>query len=767
MARRIRYAEMSGNLLITSAQGVLKSTSGEPTAQLSLAGLPRCLDLGLALQAGGTPVLLANNTWVAYRVLWGLRDANNNLLYGAPSNRANIQNTAGGTRDVDVTIRIPSEITTSHFYQVYRTSISTTSADPGDEMSLVFENNPTTAELTAAVITYRDIVPDISRGDALYTNASQEGIENANDRPPLARDLCEFRGHMFYAYTTDHHRMTVSLIGTGGLTVGTSTLTIGGVVYTCQAAETITSGNFLKVTTGTAAQQIEGTAQSLCRVINGYAANTNYNAYYVSTPDTRPGEILVEERGFGGSAIVATANSSATGNSFSPPIPTSGTTYTSTADTRENGIRVSKPDEAEAVPTYRNLFVGSRNDKLQRILALRDSVVVIKDKTIWRITGNAFEEFVVTILDNTTSCAGRDSYAVLNNTVFGLSNQGFIAITDNGVQLVGRPEEHRVLALLSKAAAPNHDVYVGTGVEAQRIYICAVNDTASASASRAYVFNAITRTWTTWLLNAFCIGFSGDRLVYGHDSTGGSVLRQRDSLRDGDPQYRDFANTSATFTISSIDTAASTATGVLSGANAQDFTPFDTIPAGCKIYDGANQFLVTTGASGAAGASLVLTMHSVSGLTNGAKTIYAPIPVTVEWQPRTSGDPGVMKQYSDVVVRSETQNCYRATFDFFNNLDTKTNATDEDWASGTALNLPSTAYIARTGQPSSTNHDFGVAPTTNGIVANNVIETNVPKERAMGEHLSVRLSHSAAEARLGVKTMTIETRSSESTKGKQ
>ena len=60
------------------------------------------------------------------------------------------------------------------------------------------------------------------------------------------------------------------------------------------------------------------------RVINSYAANTTVYAYYVSTPDTAPGKILIEERGVGGSAFVAVANNSTCGNCFVPPIPTSG-----------------------------------------------------------------------------------------------------------------------------------------------------------------------------------------------------------------------------------------------------------------------------------------------------------------------------------------------------------------------------------------------------------------------------------------------------------
>lgn len=749
MTRRVRYSEYNGNLYATSSSGVLKSTSS--ISDFSFTGQPKCLDLDVSVQAGGV-LYTASGQNAGYRVLWGIRDANNNLIIGSPSSRAVFTST-GVNQDCNVLIRIPSEITTSHFYQIYRTVIGT-STDPGDEEAQVFENNPTSAELSAGTITYRDIIPDVYRGDLLYTNNSQEGIENANERPPLARDLVLFRDHVGYANYTDKQRLSVQMIGTSGLINGTSTVTIGGVVYTANAAEVITTGTFLNSAAGTAAQNTDLTAKSLCRVINGYAANTVYFAYYVSTPDTLPGSILIEERAIGGTAFSATANSAATGNAFSPPIPTSGTTFISAADRRKNRIRWSKQSEVEAVPVFRDTIVGAQDDEIQRVIALTDSCIVIKDKTIWRITGNVFEDFVTTRLDDTTACSGRDSYVKLNNTIFGLSNQGFIAVGENGVQLVGRPLEVRTFAALAtQDGVPDHDRNVGGACESQRIYYCRMLD-AGSSTTLTYVYNAITRTWTTWDTQGNCWAVLNDRIYFGRSGSGNNngfgFSQQRNSLADGTGFQNDHEDYAFSFTINSIG-ASNTVVISLSDAR---------IVAGCKFYSGANQYLVI----GVAGTTL--TLNTTTSLSPGTYTMIEPIPVIVEWEPRKYGNPAVLKQYGRMKLKCETQNAYSVGIQFFTEVDTKAFPYSQDWNTA-SVSAAQTVYVPATGgaPPSASSNDFGAQHGS--IQPFNSIVHTVPPERAVGEHISVRVTHSVAESRFGIKALNIETRDTISTRGQQ
>jgi hypothetical protein len=738
MGRRIRSLEMNGNSYFTSKRGVLKSTS--QSAELQPAGLPRALDPSVTMGAG---TIIANGSSRAYRVAWGLRDANNNLVLGDRSARV-LGTASGATQDATLAWPIPPEITTSHIYQVYATAIST--SDPGDIMVLTYENNPTSSQITAGSISYTDTIPDAFRnvGTPLYTNTEQEGAGNGNAQPPLARDVCEFRGHAFYANYTDKQTMTIQLVDAASLVAGTSTLTIGGVTFTTNAAETISTGTFQQFTAGTAAQNVENTMKSFCRVVNSYAAVTGYWAYYVGTPTTVPGKVILQERGLGGSAFVATCNNSTTQGCFVPPIPTSGSTYTSVADRRKNRIRVSKFQQPEHCPLARELVVGAENDEIQRIIPLRDSVIVIKDRSVWRITGSAFEDFVAAPLDDTTSCAGRDSYAKLNNTIFGLSNQGFIAITDNGVQIVGRPEEHRVLAGLAVKDAPDHDTFVGIGNEVKRLYLCRAYD-AAASVNVVYVYNAITRQWSRWLIDPKCLAVADDRILYGLDNSLGHVLLERDSRRDGDPAQRDYCDESATFAVASIDATAKTITGTFTAG--VDYTGSDyagsSIGYGWKLYDGSNQYLVLS-ADGS-----TLTLNSVTGLAGTPTlTAYRPISMTLEYNPLTAGNPGELKQWGPVIVRAETQDAYKASLSFANEHDYKADPVSTTWPGQPSAQ---DAYVSASGKPSATNHDFGA--TRGNVYPANTIVATVPKERQVGQQLNVRIVHAVAESRFSVKAV--------------
>lgn len=126
---------------------------------------------------------------------------------------------------VILNITIPQGITANYFYQIYRSSLVTATGTtvlsdltPSDELQLVYEAFPTSTELTAGQIIVEDITPDAFRGANLYTNASTgEGITQANDSPPFAKDINRFRNVIFYANTKTKQRKSMSLLGVSKL----------------------------------------------------------------------------------------------------------------------------------------------------------------------------------------------------------------------------------------------------------------------------------------------------------------------------------------------------------------------------------------------------------------------------------------------------------------------------------------------------------------------------------------------------------------------
>jgi hypothetical protein len=166
---------------------------------------------------------------------------------------------------------IPEGITTDDFFQVYRSGLSANaSSEPNDEMGLVYEANPTSGELAAKSISVTDQTPEDLRGATLYTSDSQEGLAQANEPPPFAKDIAYFKGCLFYGNVKSKQRKVFTVISVGG-TQGiqlNDVLTIAGTAYTAKASEDASNDEFQLSTGGTPAQNIADTALSLVRVIN-------------------------------------------------------------------------------------------------------------------------------------------------------------------------------------------------------------------------------------------------------------------------------------------------------------------------------------------------------------------------------------------------------------------------------------------------------------------------------------------------------------------
>ena len=244
---RIKSVEANSNLYFTTNDGIKKidgtldacgNTNFTTAANfIQDSGAPKALDVtGVVSYSCGA--FLTALSKVAYRIVWGYKDNNNNLIIGAPSSRLVIANSACCTATVCLTFSIPSDANTvCYFYQIYRTGITSTCCscclsciDPGDEMNLVLENNLTAANITAGTITINDPTIDSFRasGAILYTNpVSGDGILQANDKPPKAKDVAKFRNSVFFANTSTIENQQFNLLSVASLTTGNSNFVIG------------------------------------------------------------------------------------------------------------------------------------------------------------------------------------------------------------------------------------------------------------------------------------------------------------------------------------------------------------------------------------------------------------------------------------------------------------------------------------------------------------------------------------------------------------
>lgn len=644
-----------------------------------------------------------NGNTTAYRMLWGIKDANKNLIRGAPSQISQISNTTAAVAAPTVNFSIPAGITTAHFYQIYRSAAVGAGITPNDEGQLVYEGNPTAGDILYGQISVLDIVPDALRGATIYTAQSQEGLANENEPPPLANDLAVFRSCLFYGNTSTLQGYNLTLLGCGspaGVQSG-DTITIGGIAYTADTTESSATGHFLvtsaftssqtgtthsnttidslsstagfaagmlvtgtniptntyitvvnsgtaitisqaatgsssptiTVTGDSAAQAIRDTALSLVRVINRYASSTVY-AYYMSGPNDLPGMMLFQARTVGAAAFPVISSRSTCWN---PALQTSGTAQVSTNDANKNAVFYSKSGQPEAVPLANKLTAGSADKNVLRIIALRDSLFILKEDGVFRVYGTDASNFQVSPLDSTAFLIAPESAVAMNNQIFALTTQGMVSISETGVQIMSRPIELDLTSLTSLTDGSGNSAYAtlqqtsfGVAYESARAYyIFLITGGTDTKPTQYFRYNYITNAWTHSTMSKYCGGVNpvDDKLYLG-SAVDDIIDAERKSLT-----YSDYADYASTQTISGVAGAVVTISGS------------DTIIAGSIIYQSATVFGTVASINSIAG---TVTMALATSFANGSADVLAPISCAIAWVPITFANPGMSKQIREV-----------------------------------------------------------------------------------------------------------------------
>lgn len=293
---------------------------------------------------------------------------------------------------------------------------------------------------------------------------------------------------------------TNATANTSGFTV--TTLVAG-------AGEDITNKKVVISDAATPAQQVDETARSLIRVINRQSTGLIY-AFYLSGPNDVPGQILFENRLLSGSQFyLFVDDKDTTGISFSPSLPDNSVIGYATQQTSDNevaGNRVyySKFQQPEAVPIVNYFDVGPKDKAILRILPIRDSLFVLKEDGIYRISGEGGTVgFTLALFDNTIKPIGTNSAVVLNNSVFFFSDQGIGTISDTGISIISRPIENQLSKLITYSGF--RSATCGVAYEADRAFILfTVTNRNDTKATQAFRYNFFTQEWTKWKLGKTC-----------------------------------------------------------------------------------------------------------------------------------------------------------------------------------------------------------------------------------------------------------------------
>ncbi len=657
--------------------------------------------------ATATPIAASNTVYtfdsVNYRVVWNILDANNNLITGAPSQVWLAQNLTGVACAFNVEITIPSTITTSHYYQVYRSFPATTGASavsPNDNEYLVYEGFPTAGDISRGFLTVCDLAPTSLFGAEIYTAIDQEGAAMANLPLPQAQDIAVFRDCMFYANTQSLQNTTVTLLGVGGATglQAADTITIGGVTYTAATTETASSGQFLLVSaysgtssgttssssitvssvtttglkvgmtvtasagipqntfitsvggssitisnpatasgsrtltftgqtngdpTGGQAQSIQDTAQSLVRVINRYSSST-VTAVYISGTGTAPGQVLLTAKTFSNTGFTVSASRSTCWT----PLTVGAGTCLSSASIAKNGLWFSKQNQPESVPLPYFLQVGTASANILRVIALRDSLIILKEDGTFILQGDSPQNFLLRPLDYTSILLAPESATLLNNQIFCLTTQGVVSVSEVGTPVVSHPIEGALLQLMSGDNLPALKAATfGIAYESDRAYYLFLPSTsADTSATQYYRWNYLTSRWVSGLLSKTCGHVNpATNLLWLGDATLNITSIERKSYT-----YSDYADYKSTQTFVTAD-----------GQTLTSVTEIDTFAVGDVVWQAPTVWGIV--ASIDAGANtLVLTL--ITSLVSGAADILSGISTAMTWAPVTLDNPGFTKQ---------------------------------------------------------------------------------------------------------------------------
>ena len=676
---RIKSTQANKNFYFTTTSNIKKMAvlTDEPIN----AGSPRALDGYCSIDTGSSNGFLGNGESVAYRFVWGYKDANDNLIIGSPSGRATVTNSSGD-KNVDIRLYIPDTVIVGYFYQAYRSVNVGNNIEPPDDLQLVYEGNVTTTDInTNGYVDFKDITPEDLRGAFLYTSPTQEGILQSNDEPPFAVDICTYKNMTFYANTKGRQNFFLTLISATNSGTGLAngnTITINSIVYTASTAgETPASGIF-KLSAGSAGEQIAETARSLVKVIN--LRQSTISAYYISGFGDLPGKIFIQANDYSTSEFYVISSNTTCWN---PVLKSSGTDNASTNDENPNRIYFSKLQQPEAVPLLNYVDAGSRGVEILRIIPLRDSVFVIKEDGLFRIIGEDPSSLRISLFDNTVKLLSIESAVEINNQIYCYTDQGIAAISDNGVQVLSRPIEDQIQQSEIISGFFTSSFGVSYDVDRKYIFYCKALETDTYP-SQAYVFNFFTNAWTKYINDRSCGLVYNNRLFMG--GIDGYIYRERKALNS-----TDYVDDSYNITINSI-------TGnVLALVSATNI-------AINQVIRQSGVYSVVTLVAGNN-----VTLESTSGFVAGSAISYEPIESIIEWSQNDSQNPGILKHWREITMLFRTADFSSIEIGFSSNFDPNVEYTEVSplrsdqwgsfqwgnipWGFGTGLAYPIRTYI--------------------------------------------------------------------------
>lgn len=410
---------------------------------------------------------------------------------------------------------------------------------------------------------------------------------------------------------------------------------------------------------------------------------------------------------------------------FLPALPT---TFSSTATDYiesknfKNTLQISKLNTPEVVAEsmfFSPIEVGDRNEAIQATVANTDNLFILKENTIWRlsISGQSSipEIDSITLFDPTTGCAAGRSAQAVNEEIIWLSPKGFVSISGNNSEFIGRDIEQETRTALSLCqGAGLTDRIVAFGNRSKRLYGCFIPTGDNPLTGVTYVFDCYLRKWSKWDLPfEFAEVDSTGKLYSIQSFWNGSEFRystlREDEFTNGasdaavDQYDADLSLNGATVTavVGNVATLtrgfgdlygwaspASTAVNTIKGLG-ESVIPYLGKNAYYKI--GSTFYAITIERTSATEISITFaeTPPITAGQNVSTHSLVLGVVATARYQPETGASPSTLKQFQEYHVHTAN-----AVHNLGLRYTTDSRSTDTAWREFTSYSATRTVYRA-------------------------------------------------------------------------
>ena len=301
-----------------------------------------------------------------------------------------------------------------------------------------------------------------------------------------------------------------------------------------------------------------------------------------------------------------------------------------------NRLWWSLPDEPEAVPLLNFTDIGDSRGRIQRLVPLRDAMLVFKEDGLWRVTGSAPDRWTVDLLDATLRLVRSECVDTMEGIAYAFTNRGLVAVSESGVR--NTPSDNKVGGQLEGTIRAINDDPTQRGCrvlcwERRNLVLVFLPriTTGGTLSQNVMCFSPVTGGWTRWpelYFSAACTtGPTGYPIVAASRNDNLPIWE----LRSFDDESRGYDHVYEGVVVGTDNTTSITVTDVDRGSwlpAVGDWLSFHPVlPYWRRVlsvsYDGGTE-------------TWTLVLDGIATAGEGADTtpdVYEGAPVQLEWMP--------------------------------------------------------------------------------------------------------------------------------------